>query len=184
LPAVENIAFEHSSTSLNEVYVISYRQALTLIAKNGGEVKEEEVVIKLQQPVAAPLEQSFPGYALLRNIPVNKRIYFENRQELELEFEGIGIVMKGRARHVDYDNEYALLTDAQTLDNYKLLVEFYIDGKLSKTMSLPLYFIERAHELFFEYELPEGKHRLKLKVLNPHEKVYLDVWNVITYQRQ
>ena len=61
------------------------------------------------------------------------------------------------------------------------MVEFTIDGQLSKTMELPLSFIERAHELFFQYELPQGKHTLKLQILNPHEKVYLHVSNMIVY---
>ena len=183
LASIEDLDFEHTSTSLNDAYEISYRHALELIEKNGGEIMENEVIIRLQEPETAPLEQSFPSYALSENIPVNKRIGIKDMQELEIEFSGIGLVLKGRARHVDYDDEYALLTEAQTLDNYKLLVEFQIDGQVYKTMKLPLYFIERAHELFFQYELPQGNHRLILKILNPHEKVYLDVQNMITYER-
>jgi len=92
-------------------------------------------------------------------------------------------VVKGRVRHVDFDNKYALETDEETLGGYALMIEFYIDGELSKTMDLPLYFIERAHELFYQYELPEGKHTLKMVITNPHEKVYLDIRDMIVYQK-
>ncbi len=167
LASIEDMDFQHTSTSLNDVYEISYKHALELIVKNGGEVTDSEVKIKLQEPEVAPLEQNFEGYILADNIEINKRLTASDTQELEIEFEGIGVVVKGRARHIDIDNKYALETQEETLDGYKLSVEFYIDGELSKTMDLPLYFIERAHELFFQYELPEGKHTLKMVITNP-----------------
>jgi len=50
-------------------------------------------------------------------------------------------------------------------------------------MDLPLYFIERAHELFFQYEIPKGQHRLKLKVNNPNENVYIQIDDIIVYDK-
>lgn len=184
LELIEDIDFQHTSTSLNDVYEISYRHALELIIKNGGEVTESEVKIKVQEPEIAPLEQNFPGYELADNIEINKRLTSDDSQELEVEFEGVGVVLKGRARHIDFDDKYALESDEETVKDYTLIVEFYIDEQLSKTMELPLYFIERAHELFYQYELPDGKHTLKLKITNPHDKVYLDVRNMIVYQKK
>jgi hypothetical protein len=183
LSEIEDMDFEFTSTSLNDVYDISFRHALEMIKRNGGEVKEEEVRIKPQDVSPAPLEQSFMDYDLLDNISIHKRIGFHDKQEMEINFEGIGVVLKGRVRHVDHDEKYALLTSEETLDNYKLSVDFYIDDQLSKTMVLPIYFIERAHELFFQYELPNGRHTLKLIINNPHEKIYLDIWNMITYKK-
>jgi len=183
LELIEDMEFQYTSTSLNEVYEISYKHALELIAKNGGEVTESEVKINIQEPEIAPLEQNFTAYSLADNIKINKRLTYNDPQELEVDFDGVGVVLIGRARHIDFDDAYALETDEETLNGYKLMVEFYIDGQLSKTMELPLYFIERAHELFFQYELPDGKHTLKMKITNPHEKVYLDVRNMIVYQK-
>lgn len=34
-----------------------------------------------------------------------------------------------------------------------------------------------------KYELPEGKHTLELTVINPHEKVYLDLDKLFTYTK-
>jgi hypothetical protein len=59
-----------------------------------------------------------------------------------------------------------------------------LDGALSKTMDLPLSFIERAHELYFQYEIPKGAHTLTFKVLNPHEKVYLQIDDMIVYDKK
>ena len=47
----------------------------------------------------------------------------------------------------------AMIEKNETLNNFSYEVEFRIDGELIKTMNLPIYFIERAHELFFKYEL-------------------------------
>jgi hypothetical protein len=183
LALVEDMDFQFTTTSLNDVYDISYRHALEMITKNGGEVGDKEVRIKKQDISVAPLEQNFEGYVLKDPVAINKKITKSDPQEFEIEFEGIGVALKGKVGHLDFEDKYALLSDEETLNNYKLVVEFYIDGQLSKTMDLPLYFIERAHELFYQYEIPDGKHKLKLKITNPHEKVVLDIWNLIVYEK-
>ena len=184
LASIEDMDFQHTSTSLNDVYEISYRHALELIANNGGEVTDNEVKIKVQEATIAPLEQNFPGYVISNDVAVDKRIGINDPQELELEFDGIGVVLTGRARHNDFDHRYALETDEETLAGFVLNTEFYIDDELVSTMVLPLWFIERAHELFFKYELPEGPHKLKLVIQNPHEQVYLDIADMIVYQKE
>lgn len=184
LALIEDMKFEHTTTSLNDVYEISYRHALELIIKNGGEIGESEVRIKKQPIQVAPLEQNFSGYILREPIAVNKRVTKSSDQEIEIEFEGIGVVLKGNVGHLDFENNYALISNEETLNGYELQVEFYIDEQLSKTMDLPMYFIERSHELFYQYELKEGKHTLKLKVTNPHEKVFLNISDLVTYTRE
>ncbi len=184
LSQVEDMDFQFTTTSLNDVYDISYRHALEMITKNGGEVGDDEVRIKNQAVTVAPFEQNFEGYVLKEPIEISKRIIKSDTQELEIEFNGIGVALKGRVGHLDFENKYALISDEETLNNYKLVVEFYLDDQLSKTMDLPLYFIERAHELFYQYEIPDGKHKLKLKITNPHEKVYLDIGNLIVYEKE
>lgn len=183
LSDIEDMDFMYTTTSLNDVYDISYKHALVIIEKNGGEVSESEVKIKIQHPKIAPLEQSFPGYALVDKLVIDKKITFNDSQELDLEFIGIGFVLKGRARHIDFDDRYALISDEETLNDYRINVEFVIDNGQPILMELPISFIERAHEIFYQYELPEGEHNVKMKILNPNKKVYLDVQNMITYQK-
>ncbi len=183
LKQIEDLDFKYTSTSLNKVYDISYRQALEMITKNGGLVEEYEVKIKKETPAVAPLEQNWPGYQLKESVEISKRITAGDVQEFEIEFDGIGVVLKGHVGNLSSET-YALINDDETLNGYKLTVEFYLDGSLSKTMDLPLYFIERAHELYFKYEIPAGQHVLKLKVLNPHDKVFLQVDDLITYQKE
>ena len=183
LAAIEDMDFSNTHTSLNDVYKISYNNALHQIKEYGGTITDKEVKIKKQIPDIAPLEQNFEGYKLSDNIQINKKITSSDSQELEVTFEGIGAVLRGRARSIGFDDKYALLSQEETLNNYSIMVDFYIDGELSKTMELPLSFIRRAHELFFQYEIPEGEHTLKLIVTNPNEKAYLDVQDLVVYKK-
>ena len=130
------------------------------------------------------MEQSFPNYKLGEKIKINKSIGFKDKQELSLEFEGIGVVLKGKVRNKNFDNKYALITDEETINNYNLEIEYSIDNKISKTMQTPIYFIERAHELFFKYDLDPGEHTLKMKIKNPNKDVRLDITNLITYKKK
>ena len=183
LSRVEDLDFKYTSTSLNDAYEMSYHHALQLIENNGGEIKEDIIRIKIQEPVVAPFEQSFPGYKLAEKKVLNQRILTTESGEIAYQFEGVGVVLTGRVRHVDFDNRYALIHEEETLDNYVLRIAFSIDGKLAKTMELPIYFIERAHELFFNYELPPGGHTLSYQILNPHEKVYLHLGKLFSYKK-
>ena len=181
---IEDMDFQFTTTSLNDAYEISYRHALELIEKNGGEIGEEMIKIKKLAAKVAPLEQNFQGYKLHARKAIDTKITSSDKQELELEFNGIGVVLTGRAKHEDYESKYALISDEETMNGHKINVEFYIDGELTKCMDLPLYFIERAHELFYQYEIPDGQHTLKLKITNPTDKAYLQIGDLITYEKE
>jgi hypothetical protein len=181
LADIENMDFQFTTISLSKVYEISYKHALEGIRSHGGVITDEAVMIKKQTPRIAAFERSFPGYRLRPKVSIDKRLTHQDLGPLELEFEGAGVVVRGKVSNADFPKVYALTSQEQTLDNYKLAVEFDVDGKLEKTMHLPLYFIERAHELFFKYELSPGKHTLRMNVLNPHPKMVLEVWDMLAY---
>ena len=184
LSIIEDMDFKHTNTSLNDVYEISFKHAMELILQNNGEIENDVVKIRKEPVKVAPMEQNFVGYKLSDRIAVDEKITFDKSQEFEIEFDGIGVALTGRARNEDHNDTYALISEEETLTGHKIQVEFFLDGELSKTMDLPLYFIERAHELYFQYEIPEGHHVLKLKVLNSHEKAYLQISDLITYTRK
>ena len=177
LDQIEAMNFAHTTTSLNKAYQLSYQHALDQITHHGGEVGENEVKIKKQKPSVVPLEQNFPGYVPDEKVTINKKISSDNPQEMEFDFSGIGVVLRGRTLHEE-------LTPADSLEGFSLKVDFYIDGEKSKTMDLPIDWIRRAHELFYQYELPEGDHKLRMVILNPHEKVSLEVRDMISYGKK
>ena len=184
LGLIEDMDFQFTSISLNDAYDISYQQALELIEKNGGKVEKDQVKIKKQSLAIAPLEQSLPGYQIKERTHIGEKISASDKQDLTIDFTGVGVVITGRSRNMDFEDKYALLSEAETINGHKINVDFYLDGELNKSMDLPLYFIERAHEVFFKYEIPNGEHQLKMVIKNPHEKAYLQVDDIIVYDKQ
>ncbi|WP_317173701.1 hypothetical protein [Adhaeribacter radiodurans] len=48
-------------------------------------------------------------------------------------------------------------------------------------VELPTSFTGRRYELFWKYQLPVGKHTVKLKLLNPTTEHTCRLWDVISY---
>ncbi len=158
LAEVEPIDFKYTTISLNDVYDMSFRHALEVIKRNGGEVTDGEVIIKLQQPKPVKLEVGFEGH-----YPVERRPLFSEsgddfdlgvdiKKENEFEFEGVGFALTGR---VGKEGE----------EDYTFKVEMYVDDKLVETTSLPTNYHDRKPTPFWHYQLARGKHKVKLKVL-------------------
>lgn len=181
LESIEEMDFLHTSTSLNEVYNISFKHALQSIEQNGGLVGEDNLKIKLQKAVAAPLEQNFTGYFPDKRTPLNMELSMDNPDGFEVKFEGTGVVLTGKAWNHNFKSQYALETPEETLGDYVMSVDFFLDDKFTKTMRLPLQFLERSYEVFFQYGLEPGPHTLRLEVNNPREDAYLEIKDIITY---
>jgi hypothetical protein len=183
LEMIEDLDFKYTTISLNDAYGLSFRHALEVIKRNGGEVTDDEVKIKVVEPVAVPFEENFPGYKVAEIQKNDDSFMTTEKQELKFEFEGIGFVLRGRVLNKNFKNRYALEGEEPTINNYKIETEFYIDGDLVASPIQPLAFQERNHELFYKYELPEGKHELVMKIINPHPDVIMHVGDLITYTK-
>ena len=55
-------------------------------------------------------------------------------------------------------------------DNYIAILEAYIDGKKVETIEMPYDYIKRKYDIFYNYDLEEGPHKLVIKWINPNEK--------------
>jgi hypothetical protein len=64
---VEDMDFKYTTISLNDVYEMSYNQALENITRNGGEEREDTIIISYQEPKPVRFEQAFEGL-----FPVNR----------------------------------------------------------------------------------------------------------------
>jgi len=166
LKDVEDIDFKYTTMSLNKVYEIGVKHALKNIQRNGGSVDANDVHIKLQSPHAVTFEQSFPGV-----YPIEKEdFYHDNIKEVSFEFEGTGFILRGEAKKAKED---APEHDFQT--------ELYIDDMKAETAMLPTDFITRRYELFWKYGLPNAKHHVRIKVLNPANEAGINTWEYIVY---
>ncbi len=166
LAQAEDIDFKYTTMSLNDVYEIGYKHALQNIERNGGKVNADNVVIKVQQPVAVKFEKSFNGQYPVAMAPVK---WNTAKDELSFDFDGIGFVIKGDASQWDSKSTYVFDT------------ELYLDGKLIETPKLPVSFTTRRYDLAWKYQLPKGKHSVRMKILNPSMDNSVRAFEAIIY---
>ena len=183
LALIEDMDFKYTTMSLNTTYETSFEQAIGMIERGGGSITETEAKIKLQEPVAVPLEVSFPGYHVAELRSIGKQLIPKEGISLELDFEGLGVVLRGRVRNLDYLDTYALISDEETLNGTVLNLNVYIDAELIETVDMPLHYIKRKNEIFHAYELDPGQHTLKIEAVDPHEKIMLDVGSMLVYTK-
>lgn len=189
LKEIEGLDFEGTNISLSKAYDLSYKHALKLIEKNGGNITDNKITIKIQQTNILPLEQNFE-----KTIPIfreRKDCFFTD--EYDFDFMGNGFVVYGNLvstknitenyihrvsiRHIGSE-VFAL---AEPDDEYVAELEVWIDGELDQTISLPMKNTSRRLEPAWKYLLSEGKHHVKLKWLNRDENYLIRINDIIYY---
>lgn len=162
----ESINFKYTSISLDTVYKLSFRHALNTIENNNGSIDDKNVKIKAQSPKTVAFEQSFSGI-----YPILKQDFKHNNfKELSFEFEGTGFVLRGEAA-----------MKKGGIPHYVFDATLFIDGKEIETAKLYTDYRLRKYDLFWHYELPKGKHTVKIIVHNPHEDYELRTWDYVVY---
>jgi len=152
LKEAEAIDFKYTTMSLAAVYEIGFKHALQNIEGNGGKVSGNNISIKVQQPVTVRFEKSFEGVYPVAKIPVAWSV---SKDEISFEFEGTGFVITGETARWGSESSYVFNT------------ELYVDDKLVESPKLPASYTTRRYELCWKYDLPKGKHNVRLKILNP-----------------
>ncbi|QGY48235.1 ADP-ribosylglycohydrolase family protein [Maribellus comscasis] len=164
LDKVENIPFYGTEISLSKAYQLSYKHAEQMIVRNGGNITENELIIKTQGPVEIPLEVSFKGH-----YPTQSIIPSKVGNNIEFEFEGIGFVLAAPPNGVNYE------------ENYVFEIELYINGKLVEEAKIPTEFNKRRYVLCWRYELPRTRHHVLIKIRNPSLKYEMPFRHAIVY---
>ncbi len=159
LAAVEDIPFPYVGFSLRQAADMSFKHALALVARSGGKTDGDSIVIPVQEPAELPLEVSFEGLK-----PVERRtLRYGMGSEYAFEIEGLGFALSGEARGGEGGPK-------------ELRVEVWIDGKLRETVVMPTDDRIRRDNPAWAYDLPNGRHAVRLVLINPAEKasIYLD----------
>ena len=167
LSDVEPIDFKYATISLDDVYDMSFRHALQMIERNGGQVGSDQVIIKIQEPVTVPLEIAFEDHYPRAKIMLNQEVN-EVKEELSFEFDGIGFAVVGEAKRTGEEDHI-------------FEVEMYIDDELAETAKLPTQFRDRRFYPFYKYQLSNGLHQVRFRILNPTDKAKLELEYAITY---
>jgi len=162
---VETMPFKYTTMSLNDVYATGTKQAIAIIERNGGALKDTSITIVYQSPVPVKLEESFPGMIPLERKWLNKKL----SDTFSFHFEGNGIVLTGSC-----SNSWEKIT------GFVFKVQADLDGMID-TLDLPFNYLARRNEIFWKYQLPAGKHLLKLKLLNPDKISDIMISDVVVY---
>jgi len=166
LKEAESIDFKYTTMSLNKVYGIGYKHALQNIERNGGKINGDNITIITQSPGPVRFEQGFQGM-----YPADKKWLGKNDlKELHFEFEGTGFALSGEA-----------IKKKKDAADYVFEAELYIDGEKTETARLPANFITRRYELFWKYGLPNKKHSVLIKIVNPNDDYKVNASGYVLY---
>lgn len=188
LQEIENLNFESTTTSLARAYQLSYKHAMQVITKAGGKTIGAEVVIPYEEPVAVAFEQNFE-----KTFPIARtKIDFSVRDEFSFDFTGNGYIVYGNmVKRSKVDPDYIdrvskrlgseVFGLAELNDPYVAELEIYIDGKLDEKALLPMKNTSRRLEPAWKYQLPEGKHEVRLKWINPETDYEIRLNDLIVY---
>ena len=166
---VEDEIFPYTNLSLNNTYEISMKHALELIERNGGELKGDNVIIKTQLTAPVKYEKCFEGIAPTKKEPINKPL---TSQGFKYDFEGSGILVSAQ-----------FPGKRKSTGDYVAEVEVLIDGKLAELVKFPADFLVRKLDLFWNFDLPEGKHTLELKLKNPDKDNVFRLIYIVLYSK-
>ena len=164
LRIVEDRPFAYTGLSLLKTYQLSLKQAQEMIRRAGGRIKGDKVTLKYQTPRPVRLERSFEGLKLDRMTGFAKPRSLE--QDVSFTFDGCGIAVKG---------------DVKGPKDYVALVQVWLDDKLIDTLRRPASFHDRAYDLYWNYQIPNGRHTIRFHLANPQPKTVVAAQRTIYY---
>ena len=167
LKDAESIDFKYTTMSLNKVYEIGFKHALQNITRNGGKIDGDKITILAQVPQTVKFEQ---GFTNMRPLQKTDLAHDLNAGELSFDFTGTGFVLKGETVKKNED-----------APAYTFEAEIYIDNEKAETAKLPTNYTTRRLEICWKYQLPNKKHSVRIKVLNPSKDYELNSSEYLVY---
>ena len=173
LDRVEGMDFKYTTISLDDTYDMSFRQALGMIGRNGGETETDELTIPLQEPETVRFEKAFEGHFPVKTIDLGwdgKNLQTGAETEYEFEFKGKGFVVRGEATKED-----------ESMKESDLELEIFVDGELYEQTLMPMAFSKRKHEVAWKYNMSDGLHNVKVVLKDPVKGYGLHLSSVLIY---
>ncbi|MGK9119735.1 ADP-ribosylglycohydrolase family protein [Olivibacter jilunii] len=167
LKRAEDKIFSFSSYALKDIYRVNYDLALANIEKNGGSIRNEQVIIPLQHTSVETFEENFSGHYPVSRTKVGKQ-YPDN---YVFGFEGNGVVISGHLVKVN-----------PNAGDEPVQAELYVDGVFVEKANLYTGAIDRRPELFWKYQLTDKNHRVEIKLLAPSREFQLYITDYLVYQ--
>ncbi len=188
LKEIEPLNFEGTPMSLSRAYELSYKHSLASILKAGGSVEGDNIEIPYQKPVPVAFEQNFVNsYPIFRD-----RFDRSFTHELSYDFTGNGYIFYGNIVKTSKVDKYYVdrvssrvgseifgLTEKD--DPYVANLDVFIDGKFDESIKMPMKATSRRLEPDWKYQLPEGKHNVTLKWINPNPDYEIRINDIVIY---
>lgn len=171
LKEAEDLVFKYTTMSLNDVYGIGFGHALKVIEKNAGQIEDDQITIMVQSPTPVRLEQGFTNHHPVEKRAINKDL----DGTYDFDIEGIGFVVRGEV-HPEGKSNWGYE------GNEVLKAEFFIDGTKIETAEWPVSYTHRRNELFWKYQLNNGKHHIQMKLTEAPRGFSVRLWDVIVYK--
>ena len=154
--------------SLTDAYRQCFDLALKNIERNGGTIGTDSISIKVQKPKTVRLEQGFTGMKPCLLAEGIEHLGSSQSSQNIFEFDGTGITIYGNISCPD--------------KTYEAQLEVIVDGRTDRVMKLCSDFNKRTADcLYWNYDLPEGHHQVRFRLLNPHEDANIKAWRIIKY---
>ena len=183
---MQDSLFIFTNYSFRKAIDQTYKYAVNHIVAEGGEQSPELIKVKIQTPVPAPFEVSFPKMVLSEKISVfdAKRWKFKGLwQDYQLAPENSTkkapqakyAAKKGSSLELGFEGTAISLEGNWTKDGGK--AEVYIDGKLHNTFDTYFYYNNQEQtpiNICHALNLSPGKHILKIEVLGEKKPESLD----------
>ena len=156
--------------SLNDAYELSYKHAVQMIRRGGGQVDDDSVTIRIQTPNTVPFEDAFENHVAQER----RRLTVPNGDQpvvlsdtYSFDFDGVGFALLGTASTEGEDHVFT--------------AELYVDGELVETAEWPTAFTTRRFYLFWKYALPDGEHEAEVRLVNPTDHAQVTLEALVVY---
>lgn len=188
LQEIESLNFEGTTMTLNKAYSLSMKHALETIKLAGGSTDGDKVVIPFTATVPVAFEQNFE-----KTFPTFRDRFDKSfTDELSYDFVGNGYIFYGNlVKNSKIDKSYIDRISkrvgsegfglAEPDDPYVAELDIYIDGKLDEHVKMPMKNTSRRLEPEWKYQLPEGKHHVRLKWINPNPEYEIRINDIMIY---
>ena len=106
----------------------------------------------------------------------------EITDEYIFEFEGVGFAIDPDPFYFEKMGVFEEMDEER--EDYVFDTDLYVDGELVSTQKLPVNYTLRRNTFFWKYQLPNGKHQVRIVLKNPTDKTSLQIQKIIIYDDQ
>ncbi len=163
-----DIDFPYTHISLNSVYDINLKLLKDVLIANGGKVRKGNYIFEVQQPMEVAKEESFGGLE-----PLERQILkFDLGTQRTFTFTGCAVVLQGLVRR-----------DGKDASNYIARLGISIDGIEMPEVEMPFDYIKRKYDIYWNYDLTDGRHSMIVTWLNPHPDYAIQCKDLNTWKK-